>query len=64
MMSDEAFWRAIEEWRNSEEGKQLQRVIEIHDRAERIYQQAIAALYPVRIITTDNTRPIKARKGR
>lgn len=58
-MSNEAFWQMIEVWRNSEEGKRLQRALEIYEQAERIYQQAIAAMCPVRIITTDNTRPIR-----
>lgn len=59
-MSDEEFWKALDAWRNSEEYKNLERACEIHEQAERIYQQALAAMHPIRIYTTDNTKDTRS----
>ena len=63
-MTEQELLEAIEAWRNSDEYKQIERVMEIHEQAERIYQQALAAMSPVRTYTTNNTRPVLARKGK
>lgn len=56
-MNNDDFWRALLKWQDSDDGKRLKRTMEIADESMRIYEAAMRAMYPVRIITTDNTRP-------
>jgi hypothetical protein len=51
-MSEEEIWAALEAWRDSDEYKQIERIFEIYEQAERAYQ---LALVPVHTYTTDNT---------
>lgn len=54
--SEQALLQAVAAWRDSDECKRMEEIYRIHEAAERIYQQALAAMYPVRIYTTDSTR--------
>lgn len=60
-MSDEAFWRMLLEWQDSDEGKRIKRAMDIADEAMRIHEAAMRAMYPVYIITTDSARPLGKR---
>lgn len=55
-MSNEALYRLLMEGWQAPAYQQAEQACKIAELAERIYQQTLAAMYPIRVYTTDNTK--------